>query len=372
MLTAAAGFTAGGGPGMAGFAEGTLIATPEGEVPVERLNVSDTVRTRAGSARVVWLGHRRVECRSHPSPRDVWPVRVQQGAFGPGLPARDLLLSPDHAVFLPAIGGGVLVPVRYLINGASIRQEPAKRITYWHVELPRHDVLLAEGLPCESYLDTGNRADFANGGQVTHLHPALALNIWARSACAPLVRDGALLAEARAALLPWAAQLGHVLLPGGDLHLMVGQDRIDPDSIEGGIYRFTLRRESLASLRIVSRSGIPAEVEPHGTDTRRLGALLERMALFRPWAWHEVNLWAQRGAGLHVPERDGVRAWRWTDGDALITLPEAAGVLAVELHVGALQPGWAQTPAQAPIQAGRTRKRPSSPGSAVIQPRRRM
>ncbi len=29
--------------------------------------------------------------------------------------------------------------------------------SYYHVELPHHDVLLAQGLPAESYLDTGNR-----------------------------------------------------------------------------------------------------------------------------------------------------------------------------------------------------------------------
>jgi hypothetical protein len=40
-------------------------------------------------------------------------------------------------------------------------QETAVRITYWHVECARHEVLLAEGLPAESYLDTGNRGAFA-------------------------------------------------------------------------------------------------------------------------------------------------------------------------------------------------------------------
>ena len=37
-------------------------------------------------------------------------------------------------------------------------------IEYFHVELDRHDVLFAEGLAAESYLDTGNRGLFANGG----------------------------------------------------------------------------------------------------------------------------------------------------------------------------------------------------------------
>src|ERR1019366_10641252 len=57
---------------------------------------------------------------------------------------------------------GVLIPIRYLVNGRSIAQEARDEVTYWHVELARHDILLAEGLPAESYLDTGNRDAFAD------------------------------------------------------------------------------------------------------------------------------------------------------------------------------------------------------------------
>jgi hypothetical protein len=39
-------------------------------------------------------------------------------------------------------------------------QEEVAAVTYWHAELRRHDVLLAEGLPAESYLDSGDRDGF--------------------------------------------------------------------------------------------------------------------------------------------------------------------------------------------------------------------
>jgi hypothetical protein len=42
---------------------------------------------------------------------------------------------------------------------ARIAPAPRDHVTWWHVELPRHAVLLAEGLPCESFLDTGARDD---------------------------------------------------------------------------------------------------------------------------------------------------------------------------------------------------------------------
>ena len=140
------------------FLQGTRIVTVRGSVPVEALRVGDVVVARWGLTRVQWIGRRRVLCRCHPTPHDVWPVRIGAGAFGPGCPVRDLRLSPDHAVSV----GGELTPVRHLINGASIVQEEHDSAVYWHVELPRHDLLLAEGLAVESYLDTGNRDRFTS------------------------------------------------------------------------------------------------------------------------------------------------------------------------------------------------------------------
>jgi len=68
---------------------------------VEALCVGDIVLTHDGGAEpVVWIGHRRIDCRRHPRPRLIWPVRVRAGAFADRVPHRDLLLSPDHAVFV--------------------------------------------------------------------------------------------------------------------------------------------------------------------------------------------------------------------------------------------------------------------------------
>ncbi len=143
--------------GLACFAAGTQILTTDGEVPVEQLRIGATVVLANGRiAPVVWMGHSSIDCATHPRPHEVWPVRVSANAFGPGVPARDLYLSPDHAVFID----GALIPVRYLSNGASVAQRPCGSITYWHVELPAHAVLVAEHLLAESYLDTGNRASF--------------------------------------------------------------------------------------------------------------------------------------------------------------------------------------------------------------------
>jgi autotransporter-associated beta strand protein len=177
------------------FASGTRISTERGEVAVESLRVGDRLATliASGLQTIRWIGHRRVDCRRHASPASVLPIRVAAGAFGEGLPARALLLSPDHAVYVD----GVLIPVKYLVNDSSIVQLRRAQVTYYHVELDRHDVIIAEGLPVESYLDTGNRLSFDNGAGVFALHADFASAKWEAAGCAELVVTGPRLAAVR-------------------------------------------------------------------------------------------------------------------------------------------------------------------------------
>jgi hypothetical protein len=172
------------------LAAGTHVATDHGSVLVEQLQVGDIVVTGDGQLQAIqWIGHRGTDCRRHPNPDSVRPIRIAAHAFGHGLPRRALLLSPDHAVFVD----DMLVPIKLLVNGTTIVQRKVARVTYYHVELPRHDVLLAEGLPVESYLETGGRAAFVNGGEVMQLHPNFVPDpvhvalIWDSEGYAPLV-----------------------------------------------------------------------------------------------------------------------------------------------------------------------------------------
>jgi len=118
---------------------------------------------------------------------------VTADAFGRGMPATDLLLSPDHAVYVDQ----VLIPIRLLVNGQTVRQELTDRVCYHHIELAQHDVLLANGMPAESYLDTGDRARFSNGGSVITLHPDFSARSWEMHGCAPLVQTGPKLTAVR-------------------------------------------------------------------------------------------------------------------------------------------------------------------------------
>jgi hypothetical protein len=195
------------------FAAGTRIRTTRGDVAVEALAEGDLVLTEGGETLpVIWIGSRHVDCARHPRPETVMPVRVQAQAFGANLPARDLVLSPDHAVYAE----GVLIPVKHLINGSTIRQSAVASVTYYHVELPRHAIMLAESLPAESYLDSGDRASFANAAGEVALHPVwgseardLSL-LWDACGAAPLCVTGPQLERVRAVVAEWAAILGGV------------------------------------------------------------------------------------------------------------------------------------------------------------------
>jgi hypothetical protein len=145
------------------FRAGAGILTLRGEVRIERLRPTDHVVTSGRLAPVRFIGH----SRAHAA-----PVRIRPHAFGAGRPHRALHLSPDHAIAI----GGALVPVRHLVNGATITYAPVQRSTYRHVGLDRHAVILANGLPVESYLDTGNRAAFDDRSL-----PALVSTVHART-----------------------------------------------------------------------------------------------------------------------------------------------------------------------------------------------
>jgi hypothetical protein len=114
---------------------------------------------------VRWVGHTRVDIARHRDKRKVATVLIRAGALGAGVPARDLRVSPEHAFLLQ----GRLVPAHLLVNGTTIIQEPWHRaMTYWHVELDEHGVLVAEGALAESYFDDGNRHLFDNGVIALH------------------------------------------------------------------------------------------------------------------------------------------------------------------------------------------------------------
>ncbi|MBF0849993.1 hypothetical protein HKD27_03520 [Gluconobacter sp. R75690] len=169
------------------YCPGTLIATPQGERPVEDLEIGDPVLTASGQVRPVhWIGRRAYDPLFAYGNRDILPILIRAGALAEGLPRRDLMISPLHAMFID----GFLVPALHLVNGTSIIQiERPETIRYIHVELENHDLLLAEGAPSESFLDDGSRGMFHNAEEYRTLYPDLPDR--APRYCAPRLEGGA-------------------------------------------------------------------------------------------------------------------------------------------------------------------------------------
>jgi hypothetical protein len=118
------------------FVTGTRIATVTGEVAVETLQAGDRVRLHdGGTAPVVWIGHRRVDCARHPDPALIQPIRIRANALSGGVPSRDLPVSPDHALFI----GGMLIVARLLRSGQVVTRmamdDPALHRGWWQVEI---------------------------------------------------------------------------------------------------------------------------------------------------------------------------------------------------------------------------------------------
>jgi uncharacterized repeat protein (TIGR03803 family) len=313
------------------FVSGTHIATCHGEVPVEQLAVGDMVQTRQADEMqtlpVKWIGWRKINLPTHPRPELVAPVRIRRGAFADNVPHRDLLLSPDHAIFVE----GMLICAHQLINGTTIRQEMDRaEVEYFHIELDRHAILLTEGLTTESYVDTGNRKFFANSGQPLLLHPDLKDEAdhparVARS-CAPFVSASETVRPVWEGLAARASRIAEPAAarqttsdPG--LHLVTSSGRtLKPITSSDGLYSFMLPA-GLSKVRLASRAASPTDAEPWLGDRRLLGVNVERIVL-RGDVLHDISV-DHPGLtdGWWDIERNGIEQRRWTNGNAILHLP---------------------------------------------------
>ncbi|GBR39036.1 outer membrane protein [Neoasaia chiangmaiensis NBRC 101099] len=318
------------------FLEGTLIRTERGNVAVEALVVGDRLAVAGAGTdyrTVVWVGHRDVEVAAGRADA-VYPVRIVRGAFAENVPSRDLLVTPEHCLY---VDGG-FVPVRMLVNGGSIFHDTTiASYRYFHVEAEVHSVIFAEDLPTESYLDTGNRRAFSSGGVVSIVSRGMS---WA-DAAAPLVTDVAVVGDVHRRLVARAASLGLDCDAG-----VVTTD--DPDLVataENGAVLRRVRQQGgqvvfelpagVTRVRLFSRADRPADAVGAFCDDRRmLGVLVGQVTLWDPRETRSIRSHLEDASlpGWHAIEHS---AMRWTDGAAVLELGARssgdAGVLSVQI-----------------------------------------
>ncbi|CBV42697.1 Hint domain-containing protein [Halomonas elongata] len=150
------------------FAAGTMIATPDGEVPVESLSIGDPVLTASGEVvPVKWIGRQSVH-RLFAGGQT--PVRIKEGALAPGQPNQDLILTANHGVIID----GLVINAGVLVNHDTIDYLPWSEmpaaITYYHIETNTHEVVIANGTEAETYIDYVDRQAFSNYSEYVALY----------------------------------------------------------------------------------------------------------------------------------------------------------------------------------------------------------
>ncbi|MBI1494402.1 Hint domain-containing protein [Halocynthiibacter styelae] len=133
------------------FAKGSAIQTPHGETYVEDLKSGDLVSTAdSGDQDIIWIGNNTVIGNDKNS-----PYRIPRGYLNAN---RDLYLSPQHRVAIDTsdFSGNpedprAFLAIKHLALISPVVQVPVETVTYYHVLTKKHETLISNGVPTESF-----------------------------------------------------------------------------------------------------------------------------------------------------------------------------------------------------------------------------
>jgi hypothetical protein len=141
------------------FTPGALIATKTGPVRVEDLKVGDMILTKEGKPQPLrWMCRRRLGATVLAQNPDLAPVLIRKDAIQPGVPSRDMHVSPQHRMLIEGwqaeLYAGerqVLVPAKALLNDVSVLVDHSQtHVDYIHLLFDQHQVIYANDTPSES------------------------------------------------------------------------------------------------------------------------------------------------------------------------------------------------------------------------------
>lgn len=141
------------------FTPGTAIATPKGEVAVEKLKVGDRILTRDnGIQKINWVAKKRLDYTQLKAVRQLRPILIRARAIGDGLPERDMLVSPSHRMLIVSnyaelyFGQSeVLISAKHMLGMEGVELSDQPYITYHHFMCDNHEIVLADGAWSESF-----------------------------------------------------------------------------------------------------------------------------------------------------------------------------------------------------------------------------
>jgi Hint domain len=337
------------------FLADSMIRTASGDVAVQDIRVGDEVMARINGEEqvrtVVWAGRKHATVRPGlPEDEAGYPVRILKDAIAEGVPYKDMLITPEHCLFLD----GAFIPARMLVNNRSVFHDRSiTEYDYYHIETETHSVIMADGVLTESYLDTGNRGTFLQEGSVVSIG-ARKTRSWANDAAAPLTvaRDivepifRRIAARAEDACVE-SAVASPVLTGDAGLHLVTGQGRTLRRARDANGHAIFMIPPDVDTVSIVSRTSRPSDtIGPFLDDRRHLGVLIGTITLFDSADTRRIDahLTAPRHTGWDVRES---APCRWTNGDAVLQLgtrrPDSVALLAIQILAGGPYPVSADT-----------------------------
>ncbi len=165
------------------FSADTLIQTLVGPKSAGDLRVGDLVRTQDhGYKPIQWIHSDKIPVSLQRSSPKIRPVRIASNSLAPGYPSADLIVSPQHRIMVRSKicermykNPEVLVKAKALVGLEGIAiQPPEKGLIYVHFLLDGHEIVFANGHPCESLLPGEMTFETLNGSDKLRLQQCVA------------------------------------------------------------------------------------------------------------------------------------------------------------------------------------------------------
>ncbi|WP_322892492.1 MULTISPECIES: Hint domain-containing protein [unclassified Yoonia] len=167
------------------FTAGTMIATPDGEIPAEALRPGDRVLTRDNGLQIItWAGQKTMTMQDLPLTSDMRPVRIRKGALGQNCPERDMVVSPNHRMLIAAdhlrdsfAETEMLLAAKHMTYMPGVDPLHVPDVTYIHFMCAQHEIVFSDGTWTETFQpndDSLHGIDAAKRTELLTLFPELA------------------------------------------------------------------------------------------------------------------------------------------------------------------------------------------------------